>query len=58
MAGIGSFLKKTLKRGTNVVRKVGRGTRKTLRRSTNFVGLTKRKGHKGHKGRKTHRRRQ
>ena len=49
MAGIKSLLKKTLRRGTNVVRAVGRGTRKTLRRGTNILGLTKR--------RKTHRRR-
>lgn len=48
MAGIGSFLKKTLKRGTNVVRKVGSGTRKTLRRGTNFVGLTKRRKSRRH----------
>ena len=49
MAGIKSMLKKTLRRGTNVVRAVGRGTRKTLRRGTNILGLTKRKGRKTHR---------
>lgn len=49
MAGIKSLLKKTLKRGTNVVRTVGRSTRKTLRRGTNILGLTKRKGRKTHR---------
>lgn len=42
MAGIRSLLRKTLKRGSNVVRRVGKVTRKTLRRGTNTLGLTKR----------------
>ncbi len=43
MAGIVRLFKKTLKRGTNVVRRVGKVTRKTLRRGTNAVGLTKKR---------------
>jgi hypothetical protein len=43
MAGITRLFKKTLKRGTNVVRRVGKVTRKTLRRGTNTLGLTKRR---------------
>jgi hypothetical protein len=42
MAGIRSILRKTLKRSSNVVRRVGKVTRKTLRRGTNTLGLTKR----------------
>jgi hypothetical protein len=59
MAGIVSVLRKTLKRSTNVVRRVGKATRSTLRRGTNTIGLTKkrrtahRKSHrKSHRGRK------
>jgi hypothetical protein len=55
MAGIMSMLRKTLKRGTNVVRGVGKATRKTIRRGTNTLGLTKRrKSHRrsSHRGRK------
>lgn len=43
MAGIVRLFKKTLKRGTNVVRRVGKATRRTLRRGTNAVGLTKKR---------------
>ncbi len=50
MAGIRSILRKTLKRSSNVVRRVGKLTRKTLRRGTNTLGLTKRR-------RSSHRRR-
>jgi hypothetical protein len=46
MAGIRSILRKTLKRGSNVVRRVGKVTRKTLRRGTNTLGLTKRSSHR------------
>ena len=42
MASITNLFKKTLKRGTNVVRRVGKVTRKTLKRGTNTLGLTKR----------------
>ena len=40
------MFRKTLKRGTNVVRRVGKVARSTLKRGTNAVGLTK-KGRKG-----------
>lgn len=42
MSNIVGLLRKTLKRGTNVVRRVGRVTRRTVKRGTNAVGLTKR----------------
>lgn len=41
MAGILSLLRKSVKRGTNVVRRVGKLTRKTVKRGTNTLGLTK-----------------
>lgn len=43
MAGILSILRKSVKRGTNVVRRVGKFTRKTVKRGTNTLGLTKRR---------------
>lgn len=43
MASLLRLFKKTLKRGTNVVRRVGRVTRRTVKRGTNAVGLTKRR---------------
>jgi hypothetical protein len=52
MASILRLVKKTLRRGENVVRRVGSVSRKTLRRGTNVVGLTKRR--KTHHKRKTH----
>jgi hypothetical protein len=52
MAGIARLFKKTLKRGTNVVRRVGKVTRKTLRRGTNAVGLTKKR--KARRGSRKH----
>ena len=41
MASLLKFLRKTLKRGTNVVRRVGKISRNTLKKGTNAVGLTK-----------------
>ena len=41
MASILGLLRKTLKRGTNVVRGVGKAARSTVKRATNAVGLTK-----------------
>jgi hypothetical protein len=49
MSGVVSLLRKSLKRSTNIVRRVGKATRRTLKRGTNAIGLTKR--------RKSHRRR-
>lgn len=49
MTNVVGFLRKTLKRSTNAVRRVGKMTRKTVKRGTNAIGLTKR--------RKSHRRR-
>jgi len=40
MASILGFLRKTFKRGTGIVRRVGKGVRSTLKRGTNAVGLT------------------
>jgi hypothetical protein len=54
MTNVVGFLRKTLKRSTNAVRRVGKVTRKTLKRGTNAVGLTKRRG--GRKSRKAGRR--
>jgi hypothetical protein len=49
MASLLKFLRKTLKRGTNVVRRVGKISRNTLKKGTNAVGLTK----KAKKGRRS-----
>ena len=50
MSLLGMF-RKTLKRGTNVVRRVGKATRRTVKRGTNAVGLTKRRrGRKSRRG--------
>ena len=43
MPGVVSLLRKSLKRSTNIVRRVGKVTRRTLKRGTNAVGLTKRR---------------
>ena len=53
MASLLRMFRKTLKRGTNAVRRVGKGTRKALRKGTNTLGLTK----KRRSGRKSHHRR-
>ena len=53
MASILGMLKKTLKRGTNVVRRVGRATRRTVKRGTNAVRLTRRR--RGRKSSRNHR---
>ena len=56
MASVLRFLRKTLKRGTNVVRRVGKVARSTAKRGTNAIGLTKRAHRKSHRksGRKSH----
>jgi len=47
------MFRKTLKRGVNVVRRVGKVTRKTVKRGTNAVGLTRRrKNRRARSGRK------
>jgi hypothetical protein len=49
------LLSKTLKRGTNLVRRVGKAARSTVKRGTNAVGLTKRsksKRRRSHRSRK------
>ena len=48
MASLLRMFRKTLKRGTNVVRRVGKGTRKAVRKGTNTLGLTKKRrgGHR------------
>ena len=51
MASVLRFLRKTLKRGTNVVRRVGKVARSTAKRGTNAVGLTKRSRRSGRKSR-------
>ena len=43
MASILGMLKKTLKRGANAVRRVGKATRRTVKRGTNAIGLTRRR---------------
>lgn len=57
MSNIIGLFRKSLKRGTNVVRRVGKLTRKTVKRGTNTLGLTKksrRHRRKSHKGRRQH----
>ena len=39
------FLRRTVKRSTNVVRRIGRNTTAVVRRGTNAVGLTRRRRH-------------
>lgn len=57
MSGVASLLRKSLKRSTNIVRRVGKATRRTLKRGTNAVGLTKRrKSHRRHRSRRAGRR--
>ena len=56
MASLLKFLRKTIKRGTNVVRRVGKISRNTLKKGTNAVGLTKKA--KKTKGRRSTSRRQ
>jgi len=47
------MFRKTLKRGANVVRRVGKAARRTVKRGTNAVGLTRRgKGHRSSKSRR------
>ena len=49
------MFRKTVKRGANVVRRVGKAATRTVKRGTNSVGLTRRKSRKSrksHKGRK------
>ena len=43
MTNVVGFLRKSLKRSTNAVRRVGKLTRKTVKRGTNAIGLTKRR---------------
>jgi hypothetical protein len=54
MSLMGIF-RKTLKRGTNVVRRVGKAARRTVKRGTNVVGLTG-KRRRGRKSRRSSRR--
>ena len=57
MSNVLGLFRKTLKRGTNVVRRVGKLTRKTVKRGTNTIGLTKksrRHRRKSGKGRRQH----
>ena len=44
------FLRRTVRRSTNIVRRIGRNTTAVVRRGTNAVGITHRRKH-------THRRR-
>ena len=43
MTNVVGFLRKTLKRSANAVRRVGKVTRRTMKRGTNAIGLTKRR---------------
>ena len=53
MANLLGLFRKTLKRGTNVVRRVGKVSANTLKRGTNTLGLTKRSRKSHKKSRKT-----
>lgn len=55
MASLLGLLRKTVKRGTNLIKRVGKVSRRTLKRGTNAVGLTKRR--KSRKSRRSSRRR-
>jgi hypothetical protein len=54
MASLLGLLRKTVKRGTNLIKRVGKVSRRTLKRGTNAVGITKRRS--GRKGRRSSRR--
>jgi hypothetical protein len=54
MASLLGLLRKTVKRGTNLIKRVGKVSRRTLKRGTNAVGLTKKSRRKS---RRSHRRR-
>jgi len=43
MASLLGMLRRTFKRGANVVRRVGKVTRRTVKQGTNATGLTKRR---------------
>jgi hypothetical protein len=49
---IGGLLRRSMKRGANVARRVGKGTRRVLRRGTNTIGLTKRRKSSGRRSRR------
>jgi len=55
MASLLGLLRKTVKRGTNLIKRVGKVSRSTVKRGTNAVGLTKRR--KSRKSRRSSRRR-
>ncbi len=40
---IGGLLRRSVKRGANVARRVGKATRRVVKRGTNTIGLTKRR---------------
>ena len=52
MATLLGLLRKTLKRSTNLVRRVGKVSRNTLRKGTNAVGLTRKRRSSRRHGRK------
>lgn len=56
MSNVVGFLRKTLKRSANAVRRVGKVSRRTLKRGTNAVGLTKKSHRKSHRRRRHSRR--
>ncbi len=49
---IGGLLRRSVKRGANVARRVGKATRRVVRRSTNTLGLTRRSAHRKSSGRR------
>jgi hypothetical protein len=58
MASLLGLLRKTVKRGTNLIKRVGKVSRRTLKRGTNAVGITKKSHRKSHrKSRRSSRRR-
>ena len=49
LSAITRTLRKTVKRGANAVRRVGKGARYTVKPATNMLGLTKKKHRKSHR---------
>lgn len=52
MASLLGLLRKTVKRGTNLIKRVGKVSTRTVKRGTNAVGLTKKSRRKSRKSRR------
>ena len=52
MASLVRMFRRTVKRGTNLVRRVGKLAKRTVKRGTNAVGLTRRRSNRRRSHRK------